>query len=69
MGFSLPLRNLAPDVKNWEKIFYNNVTRCVLNNGHASEFFALERGVRQGYPLSGLLFVKFLQMQLEIKVR
>ena len=34
-----------------------NVTSCVLNNGHASEFFALERGVRQGCPLSGLLFV------------
>jgi len=49
--------NFGPDVKNWEKIFYNNVTSCVLNNGHASEFFALERGVRQGCPLSGLLFV------------
>ena len=39
------------------KIFYNNVTSCVLNNGYASELFTLERGVRQGGPLSGLLFV------------
>ena len=44
-------------LKNWVKIFYNNVTSCVLNNGHASEFFTLERGVRQGCSLSGLPFV------------
>jgi len=49
--------NFGPDVINWVKIFYGNVTSCVLNNGHASEFFALERGVRQGCPLSGVLFV------------
>jgi len=48
--------NSGPDVINWVKIFYNNVTSCVLSNGHASEFFALERGARQSCPLSGLLF-------------
>ena len=40
------------------QIFFNNVTSCVLNNGHASEFFTVDvrRGVRQGFPLSALLF-------------
>jgi len=54
---SLNKFNFGPDFKNWVKIFYKNVKSCVLNNGHASEFFGLERGVRQGCHLSGLLFV------------
>ena len=49
--------NFGPDIQNWVRTFYNNVTSCVLNNGHESEFFVLERGVRQDCPLSGLLFV------------
>ena len=47
----------GPDIQNWIKVFYNDVSSCVMNNGHASEFFRLERGVRQGCPLSGLLFI------------
>ena len=49
--------NFGPDIQNWVKILYNNVSSCVLNNGFASEFFPVERGVRQGCPLSELLFV------------
>ena len=33
------------------------MSSCVLNNGHASTLFPLQRGVRQGCPLSGVLFV------------
>ena len=49
--------NFGPDILNWFDVIYNNSSSCVLHNGHASEFFLLERGVRQGCPLSGLLFV------------
>ena len=54
--------NFGADIQNWVRIFYNNVTSCVLNNGHASEFFPLEKGVRQGCPLSGLLFVTAIEV-------
>ena len=33
------------------------ITSPVVNNGRASESFLLERSVRQGCPLSGMLFV------------
>ena len=36
---------------------YNNITSCVLNNGFATRHFNLSRGVRQGCPLSGIVFV------------
>ena len=50
LGFDLPLLQ-------WVRTFYNNIQCCVVNNGHATPFFELERGVRQGCPLSGILFV------------
>ena len=49
--------NFGPQIRKWIKTFYTNISSCVINNGHASEFFNLQRGVRQGCPLSGILFV------------
>ena len=47
----------GPDFKTWVKTLYTNISSCIINNGFASESFTLERGVRQGCPLSGLLFI------------
>jgi len=35
-------------LKSWFQTFYKNIESCVLNNGWASGFFQLQRGVRQG---------------------
>ena len=41
----------------WVKLFYTNVQSCVNVNGYLSPFFSLSHGVRQGCPLSQLLYV------------
>ena len=47
---------------------YANITRCTINNGYASNWFELQRGVRQGCPLSGLLFALAVET-LSIAIR
>ena len=62
LNAALELFNFGPDILNWFKIIYNNVSSCVVNNGHGSTFFHLQRGVRQGCPLSGILFVLGIEL-------
>ena len=42
---------------NWVKTVYSHTESCILNNGWASNFFDIQRGVRQGCPLSPYLFI------------
>ena len=41
----------------WVRLFYTGVQSCVKVNGYLSPFFSLSRRVRQGCPLSPLLYV------------
>ena len=47
----LRLFNFGPDIQNWIKTFYNNVTGCVLNNGHTSDFFLPATGSQTGLSI------------------
>ena len=49
--------NFGSDFLHWIKTFYKNVHHCIMNNGTASNYFSLERGVRQRDPLSPYLFI------------
>ena len=49
--------NFGAPLIQWVNTFYSNIQSCVINNGYATSFFELERAVRQGCPLSGVLFV------------
>ena len=43
--------NFGPDFIRWVGFFYIDIKSCTINNDLTSNFFPLERGVRQGDPL------------------
>ena len=57
MRRTLLTMGFGPSFINWIDLFYRDVQSAVDVNGHLSSFFPLSRGVRQGCPLSPLLFV------------
>lgn len=54
---ALSLFGFGPDFQKWVNVIYNGAQSCVTNNGYASEFFDISRGVRQGCCLSPYIFL------------
>ena len=54
--------NFGLDLRQWIRVFYTDISSCVLSNGYALKHCHLERGVRQGSPLSGTLFVITIEL-------
>ncbi len=60
--------NFGEGFIRWVKILYKNPIISIKNNGWLSQDIKLERGVRQGCPLSALLFVLAVEiMAIEIR--
>ena len=60
--------NFGENFIKWIKLLYTNISSCVSNNGYISNFFTLSRGIRQGCPISALLFILVAEI-LAINIR
>lgn len=60
--------NFGVIFRKWVKICYTNIKSTILNNGFSSGWFMISRGVRQGCPLSTVLFVICVEL-LAILIR
>lgn len=49
--------NFGPSFIKWVRILYSDPNMVVKNNGFISKAIRLERGLRQGCPLSAILFI------------
>lgn len=53
----LEAMKFGPSFRSWIRLLYTNIFSCVLVNDFKSSPFPITRGVRQGCPLSPLLYI------------
>ena len=49
--------NFGPSFKKCFTVFQSGSESCILQNGHMPEYFCLQRGCRQGDPISPYIFI------------
>ena len=64
----------GPNFIHWIRTLYNGAESSVMNNGHSTGYFPLERGTRHGDPISAYLFIPaseilFLQVRQNIDIQ
>ena len=65
---SLQYFNLGPSFIKWIETIYWKPEACIKNNGHISDSFKIFRGIRQGCPVSAILFIICVEV-LGIRIR
>lgn len=54
--------DLQNSIINWIQTLYTNIKGCVINNGWISAPFGIHRGIRQGCPVSAIIFVMAVEI-------
>ena len=49
--------NFGPNLRNWISVMYSDVESGIINGGYITNYFKVSQGVRQGCPLSPILFI------------
>ena len=58
----------GPDIRLWISTFYKNIKSSVMINGQLSQWFTIQRGCRDGDPISPYLFILYVEI-LAIMIR